>query len=98
VQASFYVCLILFLCCVSQADLAKVDRAKTPWLIAMLHAPWYNSNTAHQGEKESVDMMAAMETLLYQHNVDILFAGHVHAYERNVLTEILLLECKHISN
>jgi predicted phosphodiesterase len=43
-------------------------------------------------------MMAAMETLLYQHNVDILFAGHVHAYERNVLTEILLLECKHISN
>jgi UDP-2,3-diacylglucosamine pyrophosphatase LpxH len=64
----------------------------------MLHAPWYNSNTAHQGEKESVDMMAAMETLLYQHNVDILFAGHVHAYERNVLTEILLLECKHISN
>jgi hypothetical protein len=67
-----------------QADLAKVDRAKTPWLIAMLHAPWYNSNTAHQGERESVDMMAAMETLLYQQNVDILFAGHVHAYERSL--------------
>ncbi|KAG0555199.1 hypothetical protein KC19_12G152000 [Ceratodon purpureus] len=67
-----------------QADLAKVDRTKTPWLIAMLHAPWYNSNTAHQGETESTDMMAAMETLLYQHNVDILFAGHVHAYERNL--------------
>lgn len=67
-----------------QADLAKVDRAKTPWLIAVLHAPWYNSNTAHQGEDESIDMMAAMEPLLYQYNVDILFAGHVHAYERNL--------------
>ncbi|XP_024361946.1 purple acid phosphatase 18 isoform X2 [Physcomitrium patens] len=67
-----------------QVDLAKVNRAKTPWLIAMLHAPWYNSNTAHQGEDESEDMMAAMETLLYQNNVDLLFAGHVHAYERNL--------------
>jgi len=75
--------------------LAKVDRAKTTWLIAMLHAPWYNSNTAHQGERESVDMMAAMETLLYQQNVDILFAGHVHAYERSVITQFLQLECKH---
>lgn len=65
-----------------QADLKKVDRAKTPWLLAMLHAPWYNSNSAHQGEGDK--MMAAMETLLYQANVDILFAGHIHAYERSV--------------
>lgn len=55
----------------------------------MLHAPWYNSNTAHQGEDESEDMMAAMETLLYQNNVDLLFAGHVHAYERNVWIQTL---------
>lgn len=71
-----------------------MDRAKTPWLIAVLHAPWYNSNTAHQGEDESIDMMAAMEPLLYQYNVDIVFAGHVHAYERNVLIQLLHLDCK----
>jgi hypothetical protein len=65
-----------------QADLKKVDRAKTPWLLAMLHAPWYNSNSAHQGEGDK--MMASMESLLYQANVDILFAGHIHAYERSV--------------
>jgi len=26
-------------------DLAAVDRAATPWLVVMMHAPWYNSNS-----------------------------------------------------
>ena len=39
----------------------------------------YNSNTAHQHEVD--DMMGAMEATLYQHGVDAVFAGHVHAYE-----------------
>ncbi|KAJ4970025.1 hypothetical protein NE237_003124 [Protea cynaroides] len=63
-----------------QADFAKVDRKVTPWLVVLLHAPWYNTNTAHQGEGEK--MRKAMEALLYQARVDIVFAGHVHAYER----------------
>lgn len=63
-----------------EADLAKVDRKTTPWLIALLHAPWYNTNTAHQGEGES--MRKAMESLLYKARADVVFAGHVHAYER----------------
>jgi hypothetical protein len=65
-----------------QNDLAKLDRAKTPWLIGVLHAPWYNSNDAHQGEGD--DMLHAMEDILFQAKVDIIFAGHVHAYERSV--------------
>nr|GEX79984.1 probable purple acid phosphatase 20 [Tanacetum cinerariifolium] len=65
-----------------ESDLKKVDRSKTPWLVVLIHAPWYNSNTAHQGEKESVDMMESMEGLLYEAHVDVVFAGHVHAYER----------------
>ncbi|KAJ0966149.1 hypothetical protein J5N97_027287 [Dioscorea zingiberensis] len=64
-----------------KADLAKVDRAKTPWLLVLLHAPWYNSNYAHQGEGDR--MMAAMEPLLYAAGVDLVLAGHVHAYERS---------------
>ncbi|PIA59007.1 hypothetical protein AQUCO_00400097v1 [Aquilegia coerulea] len=63
-----------------QADLAKVNRQKTPWLVVLLHAPWYNTNTAHQGEGES--MRTAMEHLFYNARVDIVFAGHVHSYER----------------
>ncbi|KAK2997533.1 hypothetical protein RJ639_025582 [Escallonia herrerae] len=65
-----------------QSDLGKVDRTKTPWLVVLLHAPWYNSNYAHQGESESIDMKEAMEDLLYGARVDVVFAGHVHAYER----------------
>lgn len=67
-----------------QGDLGKVDRGKTPWIVVIVHAPWYNSNTAHQGEAESDDMKKAMEALLYGARVDVVFAGHVHAYERFV--------------
>ncbi|CAI9097761.1 OLC1v1034246C1 [Oldenlandia corymbosa var. corymbosa] len=65
-----------------QTDLKNVDRSRTPWLIVLIHAPWYNSNHAHQGETESVDMKKDMEDLLYQARVDVVFAGHIHAYER----------------
>jgi Icc-related predicted phosphoesterase len=65
-----------------EADLGSIDRKKTPWVIVLLHAPWYNTNNAHQGEGES--MRKAMEELLYKARVDVVFAGHVHAYERFV--------------
>lgn len=65
-----------------KGDLGKVDRSRTPWLIVLIHAPWYNTNLAHKGEGES--MRKAMEELLYEASVDLVFAGHVHAYERFV--------------
>uniref|UniRef100_A0A0D9W4M1 Purple acid phosphatase n=1 Tax=Leersia perrieri TaxID=77586 RepID=A0A0D9W4M1_9ORYZ len=61
-------------------DLAAVDRGATPWVVVLLHAPWYNTNAAHEGEGEA--MRKAMERLLYEARVDVVFAGHVHAYER----------------
>ncbi|TXG67815.1 hypothetical protein EZV62_009090 [Acer yangbiense] len=64
-----------------KADLLKVDRKKTPWLLVLLHVPWYNSNEAHQNEGDG--MMQAMEPLLYAASVDLVFSGHVHAYERS---------------
>lgn len=66
-----------------------MDRERTPWLVALFHVPWYNSNNAHQGEGD--EMMAAMEPLLYAAGVDIVFAGHVHAYERSVWCYVLVL-------
>ncbi|CAI0388634.1 unnamed protein product [Linum tenue] len=62
-------------------ELKKVDREKTPWLIVLMHAPIYNSNEAHFMEGES--MRAAFETWFVQYRVDVIFAGHVHAYERS---------------
>ncbi|CAL5335721.1 unnamed protein product [Camellia sinensis] len=64
-----------------KADLLKVDRKRTPWLLVLFHVPWYNSNKAHRGEGDR--MMQAMEPLLYAAGVDIVLAGHVHAYERS---------------
>ncbi|KAL2250762.1 UNVERIFIED_CONTAM: Purple acid phosphatase 22 [Sesamum indicum] len=63
-----------------RGDLARVDRRRTPWILVTIHAPWYNSNLAHKGEGES--MRKAMEKILYEARVDVVFAGHVHAYER----------------
>ena len=63
-------------------DLSKINRQATPWVVAVFHAPWYNTNHAHQGGGEK--MRIAMELLLYSVRVDVVFAGHVHAYERFV--------------
>ena len=64
-----------------QRDLARAfDRSRTPWLVVMMHAPWYNSNVGHQGESEL--MRRDMEALLYAHRADLVLSGHVHAYER----------------
>ncbi|KAL3699279.1 hypothetical protein R1sor_017301 [Riccia sorocarpa] len=60
--------------------LAAVDRSVTPWLIVLVHSPWYNSNTYHYMEGET--MRVIFEPFIVQYKVDIVFAGHVHAYER----------------
>lgn len=68
-----------------EKELASVNRVETPWLVVLMHAPWYNSNEAHQDEKEpQFNMKLQMEDLLYRHQVNIVFAGHVHAYERSL--------------
>ena len=61
-------------------DLRGIDRASTPWVVVMMHAPWYNSNSGHVGEAEL--MRRDMEGMLYNHSVDLVLSGHVHAYER----------------
>lgn len=58
-----------------ERDLANVDRDVTPWLVATWHPPWYTTYNAHYREVEC--MRVAMEDLLYQYGVDIVFNGHV---------------------
>lgn len=65
-----------------QKDLKSVQRYKTPWIIVVMHCPWYNSNKDHHEEKQTVLMRDSMEPLLNEYKVNIIFSGHVHAYER----------------
>ena len=67
-----------------EKDLQSVDRSKTPWLFVGTHAPWYNSNTHHHNEVQEVGMRESMEPLMKKYNVDMMFCGHVHAYERTL--------------
>ncbi|OAY47013.1 bifunctional purple acid phosphatase 26 [Manihot esculenta] len=62
-------------------ELEKVNREETPWLIVLMHVPIYNSNEAHFKEGES--MRSVFEEWFVRYKVDIIFAGHVHAYERS---------------
>lgn len=69
-----------------KAELAalKSRRAEIPWLIVQMHCPFYNSNTAHQEESQTVSMRDAhgFEDLFFENQVSIVLTGHVHAYER----------------
>jgi hypothetical protein len=74
-----------------KADLATVDCTTTPWLIVMVHFPFYSTNSAKVEIKKNklknkeqivTSMLGSIEGLLYDHGVDIVYNGHVHAYER----------------
>ena len=67
-----------------ERDLSNVDRAKTPFVIAHFHRPLYCSNDK-QCTKTVDDpniLVRQAEELFYQHQVDMIFTGHVHDYER----------------
>ena len=56
-------------------------RNVTPWIVAFLHIPWYNTDNVHYLEGEG--LRTQLEGFLYRGGVDLVHVGHVHAYERS---------------
>ncbi|KAJ4792449.1 Purple acid phosphatase [Rhynchospora pubera] len=84
-----------------EKEFPKVNRSETPWLIVMMHSPWYNSYNYHYMEGETMRVM--FEPWFVQYKVDMVFAGHVHAYERshrisNVAYNIVNGKCTPVPN
>jgi hypothetical protein len=70
----------------------KIDRVRTPWLIALTHVPLYSSSVGHY--KEGEYMRRSLEPLLYAAGVDLVITGHNHVYERiNAVHNYKLDEC-----
>lgn len=65
-----------------QNNLVLVDRNITPWVVVVMHCPWYSSNMNHYADAQTVQMRESMEDIFYKYNVNIVFSGHVHDYER----------------
>jgi len=63
------------------ADLARVNRTLTPWVVVQFATPWYSSNTAHY--QEGYEAQQNLEELFYEHSVDIVINGLVNSYERS---------------
>ena len=66
-------------------DLEAVDRQITPWVVVAVHAPFYSSNHNHLVKEEPVTarLKRAAEPLFNKFRVNLVFAGHIHAYERS---------------
>jgi Icc-related predicted phosphoesterase len=63
-------------------DVKKIDRQKTPWLIAVFHKAPYTCGSKHQSD--SVAPRATWQPVFDELKVDLVLTGHVHNYQRSV--------------
>ena len=72
-------------------ELETVDRTKTPWVLVTIHVPLYNTFSLHLTDPQIFAAREHLEPLMVQHHVNLVFTGHIHAYQRtaNVAMEEL---------
>ena len=63
-------------------ELESIDREVTPWVIVSLHTPIYNTFSLHGHDPQIFAAKEHMEPLWVKHHVNVIFTGHIHAYQR----------------
>ena len=58
---------------------ATLERATEPWKICYFHHPLYSDGHRHGSQ---VDLRVALEPLFTKFDVNVVFSGHDHVYER----------------
>jgi acid phosphatase type 7 len=59
-----------------------VDRSVTPWVLVTIHVPIYNTFSLHKHDLQIVAAQQHLEPLLVKYVVNVVFSGHIHAYQR----------------
>ncbi|KAL6647215.1 hypothetical protein ACP70R_014652 [Stipagrostis hirtigluma subsp. patula] len=65
-----------------KADLEKVNRTRTPFVVFQGHRPMYTSSNEVGDAPLRQQMLQHLEPLLVAYNVSLALWGHVHRYER----------------
>jgi hypothetical protein len=58
---------------------SELTKSSSEWKIAFFHHPLYSSGRTHGS---SLDLRASLEPLFIKHDVNAVFSGHDHFYER----------------
>lgn len=64
-----------------QANLAAVNRTRTPWVVAVHHRPLYCSNANSWCTSTNNPVRDAFEAIFLKFGVDVVLAGHEHSVE-----------------
>jgi hypothetical protein len=62
------------------SELTSVDRTVTPWVVAVLHTPLYNTFSVHQRDLQIVAARQHLEPLFVAHRVNVVFTGTFRKY------------------
>jgi hypothetical protein len=64
------------------ADLAAVNRSVTPWVVLLSHRPFFTVSAGGFDELLNTLLREQIGGLARKYEVDIVFTGHVHTWER----------------